>query len=141
VRYDDFDAKALTVKLPSNYDNKKIRVLIYPTGISFEAALLDFSEGVAKVDLTGEIDQGDSWAIGELEQEFNRLEIQQAQKVVLVASSLTSISDEALRYLTYYIRRRTRETGGSFTLSVEGANDQVKRAFLNANVVEPDQIS
>lgn len=141
ARYDDFDAKALTVKLPSNYDNKKIRVLIYPTGITFEAALLDFSEGVAKVDLTGEIDQGDSWAIGELEQEFNRLEIQQAQKVVLVASSLTSISDEALRYLTYYIRRRTRETGGSFTLSVEGANEQVKKAFLDANVVEPDQIS
>jgi hypothetical protein len=91
------------------------------------------------VDLTGELEE--SWAIRELEQESNRIEIQQAQKVVLVASSLKSISDEALRYLTYYIRRRTRETGGNFTLSVEGANDKVKQAFLDANVVEPDQIS
>ena len=141
VQYNDFDSKGLTVKLPQDYGDKKIKVWIYPKGIPFEAALLDFTDGVAKVDLTGEITEGSDWQLRELEQEFNRIEVKQAQKLTLVVSDLKSISPTALRYLTQYTRQRTRETGGSFALSVQGANDTVKQAFIDANVVEPDQIS
>ncbi|ACK73074.1 conserved hypothetical protein [Gloeothece citriformis PCC 7424] len=133
--YYDFDSEGLFIRLPEDYENKKIRVRIYPTNIPFEAAFLEVTaENLAKIDLSGDL-EGAS-ALQEFDQEFERIEIQEAQGLIFVVNDLKSISSEALRYLSFYNSRKVRESGGHFTIKVEGANDTIKQAFLEANLVE-----
>ena len=121
--YDDFDAEGLTVKLPSNYNNNKFRVRLYPTGIDCEVALLEANNGTARIKLSGNI-EGNS-GLRELKQELDRSEIQQAKSLVLLMEELTSISSEATRYLTFFLQRQEREVN-SINVTAVGVQEQVK---------------
>ncbi|MHC5825661.1 MAG: AGE family epimerase/isomerase, partial [Nostoc sp.] len=55
-RYADFDAANLTVKLPISQDAVKVRVRLLPTQVSFDATVLEVSNGIAKISLTGLLD-------------------------------------------------------------------------------------
>ncbi len=134
--YKDFDAKALTVKLPDNYPaGTKVKVRIYPTAIDFEVALLEAVNGTAKIDFSGKLEgQG---ALNELDDEFDRMEIQQATNLVFVMNDLESISSQALRCLAFFIQGKQRQ--GEITVKAVGANAEVKKALeqsqLNDQIV------
>nr|MDJ0719392.1 N-acyl-D-glucosamine 2-epimerase [Prochloraceae cyanobacterium] len=133
IPYHDFDKDNLFVRLPEDYANKKIRVRIYPTGIPCEAALLDVTaDGVAKVDLTGDFTK--PGALQELDEEFSRLEIQQAKGLSLIVGDLKDISSEALRFLSFFISRKNRESADTFAVSLEGAKGKVKELFVNSSL-------
>ncbi len=133
VPYHDFDKDGLFVRLPDDYAGKKIRVRLYPNNVPFEAALLDVTEnGVAKVDLTGDFTK--PGALQELDEEFSRLEIQQAKGLTLVVEDLKDISSEALRFLSFFISGKNRESADTFTVSVKGAKDKVKELFVNSSL-------
>ena len=131
----DFDAKGLTIKLPADYDNKKVRVRLYPSKIDFEAALLESSNGTVKVDLSGTFEG--PVALDELEDEFDRPEIQQAQNLILQMKDLNSISPKSLRYLASYVTKKNREND-KFNISAEGAKPEVKKALEQSQL--SDQI-
>ena len=135
IPYHDFDKKdGLFVRLPDDYAGKKIRVRIYPTRVAFEAALLDVTaDGVAKVDLTG--DFTGAGTLQELDEEFSRIEVQQAKGLSLVVEDLKDISPEALRFLSFFISRKNRESGDTFTVSVEGAKGKVKEKLETAQLI------
>ncbi len=134
--YKDFDAKALTVKLPDKYPaGTKVKVRIYPTAIDFEVALLEAVNGTAKIDFSGKLEgQG---ALNELDDEFDRMEIQQATNLVFVMNDLESISSQALRCLAFFIQGKQRQ--GEITVKAVGANAEVKKALeqsqLNDQIV------
>ncbi|MDJ0581601.1 N-acyl-D-glucosamine 2-epimerase [Crocosphaera sp.] len=130
--YDDFNAKKLFVRLPEDYAGKKIRVLIYPTRVPFEAALLEVSSaGVAKIDLSGNLTG--SGALQELDDEFSRPEVEQCQGLTLAVADLKDISSEALRYITFFINGKNRSVD-NFQVTVEGATGKVKEKFDDANI-------
>ena len=130
----DFDAKGLTIKLPADYGNKKVRVRLYPSKIDFEAALLESSNGTVKVDLSGNFEG--PVALDELEDEFDRPEIQQAQNLILQMKDLNSISSKCLRYLASYVSKKNHELKEKkdekdkvFNISAKGAKPEVKKAL------------
>lgn len=132
IAYHDFDKEGLFVRLPEDYAGKKIRVRIYPTKVPFEAALLEVINGVAKVDLTGNLTG--SGALQELDEEFSRIEIQQAKGLCLMVQDLKDISSEALRFLSFFISRKNRESKDTFTVSVEGASGKIKELFFSGGL-------
>ena len=95
--------------------------------------MLDVTEnGVAKVDLTGDFTK--PGALQELDEEFSRLEIQQAKGLTLVVEDLKDISSEALRFLSFFISGKNRESADTFTVSIKGAKDKVKELFVNSSL-------
>jgi len=133
--HNDFDAKNLTIKLPADYGNKQVRVRLYPSEIDFEAALLESSNGTVKVDLSGAFEG--PVALNELEDEFDRPEIQQAQNLVLEMKDLKSISSQSLRYIASYITKKNRENN-KFSISAKGVKAEVKKALEQSQL--SDQI-
>lgn len=129
--YDDFDAKALSVKLPPGYGDIQVKVQLYPVDIAFEAALLEVKDGIAKVELSG--DFTGPLSLREFDEEFEREEIRLAKGIELEMNDLTSISSEGLRKLAFYIQEKT---GTDFKVTVVGAQDQVKQAIENAGLDE-----
>lgn len=123
---DDFDADGLTINLPPDYGNKKIRVRLYPTGINCEVALVGADNGIAKISLFGDI-EGKS-GLRELKQELDRPEIQQADSLILMMKELTSISSDALRYLSFFLQRQERQVS-SISVTAVGVQKQVKEAL------------
>lgn len=131
--YHEFDKEGLLIRLPEDYAGKKIKVRIYPTKVPFEASLLEVTvDGVAKVDLTGNLTG--SGALQELDDEFSRLEVQQAKGLSLGVGDLKDISTEALRYIAFFISRKNRESGDTFTVSLEGATGKIKDLFFNSGL-------
>jgi len=131
--YHDFDAEALTVKLPPGYEEIKVKVQLYPTGIDFEVELVDINEGTATVELSG-IFAG-SLALKEFDEEFKEEKIRTAKTLTLVMKNLTYISDEGLRKLAFYLQEKT---GKDFSITAINVQEQVKEALDRAQL--SDQI-
>jgi mannose/cellobiose epimerase-like protein (N-acyl-D-glucosamine 2-epimerase family)/anti-anti-sigma regulatory factor len=121
--YENFDEKALTVKLPDNYENIKVRVRLYPTGITFEAALLEVKDGSSRIKLSGALEGPKS--LKELKQELEKTEIQQSKSLTFYMEDLDSISTEALRYLAFYLQQKSL----GFEVTAIDAQPQIKQAL------------
>ncbi|MER2529042.1 MAG: AGE family epimerase/isomerase [Candidatus Competibacter denitrificans] len=120
--YDDFDADALTVKLPEGHNEITVRVRITPTIVRFNADLLQVSDGTATIALQGQLEPRN---IKGLEEQIEAARTQNVTAILFDLSKLESISSEALRYLVF----SKQIFGSSFKLSVTGANPDVKRAI------------
>ncbi|HRX59764.1 MAG TPA: N-acyl-D-glucosamine 2-epimerase [Candidatus Competibacter sp.] len=120
--YDDFDADALTVKLPEEHGEITVRVRIVPTEISFDADLLDVAGGTAKIALQGALGPR---GLKYLEEQIDAARSQNVSGILFDMSKLESISSEALRYLLF----NKQTFGPGFKLSVTGANPEVKSAI------------
>ena len=120
--YDDFDADALTVKLPKDHGEITVRVRIAPTEVRFTADVLEVANGIATITLQGDLGpQG----IRFLEEQIEEAREQNLNGIVFDMSALDSISSEALRYLIF----RKQDFGPSFKLSISGARPEVKDAI------------
>lgn len=119
--YDDFDAKELIVNLPSELQNLEIRVRISPADTFFNADLVELEDGKARIDLIGELS---SSTLKYLKEELEKAH--GASVVILDASHLTSISDEALRYLDFF----RQKAGDNFSLTFVNAIPSVKETIV-----------
>ena len=126
--YSDFDAKDLTIKLPSTQDQLKVKVKLLPTDISFYARLLEITEGVAKITLRGSLEAS---SIRIFRKEIEKIPQASIQRLVLLMQDLECISSEGLRFIVF----TKQKLGGNVDLQVVGANEQVKH-FLEQSEFE-----
>ncbi|MGF1482237.1 MAG: STAS domain-containing protein [Cyanophyceae cyanobacterium] len=125
--YTDFDPMALTVKLPADKTEMKVRVRLVPAGIDFDADLMEVNEGVAKLNLSGALEPS---SLKYLKEQLEK--IHGIQGLVLNMEELNSISTEALRYLLFYKQR----AGSEFKITVAGAKGQVMQGIQESELNE-----
>jgi mannose/cellobiose epimerase-like protein (N-acyl-D-glucosamine 2-epimerase family) len=124
-KYTDFDAEALTVTLPTDQTEMKFRVRIVPASLNFDADLLEFTDGTAKVSLSGDLEPSMlKYFKEELEKAHG------ATSLTLLVQDLKSISNEALRYLAIF----KQKAGASFSISIVGAKPAVKDAIADSDL-------
>ena len=116
--YQDFDAEALTVKLPPGHGEIKVRVQLVPTGAIF-TTLMEMEDGTARIALIGCLGPTN---LKELEEQVEAAREQQAQAIVFEAQDLESISSEILRYLVYM----KSTLPADFSIAFSGAKEEVK---------------
>ena len=125
--YSQFDPEALTVTLPTDQPQLKVRVRIVPASVDFDADLLEISNGMARIELTGALQPSMlKYFKEELEKAHG------ATSLELTASKLQSIAPEAMRYLAFF----KQKAGGNFKITVIGASGAVKDAFEQSELSE-----
>lgn len=122
VEHRDFDAEALTVKLPAEGGALKVRVRLVPAAVHFTADLLDVTGGKATITLCGILDDA---AVPFLNEQIEAALEKHAQSVVFQAEDLSSISAEALRALAF----RKQKLGAAFDITLAGASEAVIQAI------------
>jgi anti-anti-sigma factor len=115
----DFNADALTVKLPSTGGKLKVRVQLVPAEVTFTTDLLDVTGGVATIALTGTLGTHD---LSTLKTTIDTAVSKGAKSIVLQVEDLDSISEEGVRTLAFIKQKR----GGNFEITLTGANDDVR---------------
>lgn len=130
----DFDADALTVRLPADGGTMKVRVRLVPAAVHFTADLLEVSGGTATISLAGVLDDAATPFLTEqLEAATNR----RAKAIVFDAEDLQSISPEALRALVF----QKQKLGTNFEISVTNANKAVIEAIDDSGFCDEIQIA
>lgn len=120
--YDDFNAEEMTVKLPANHGEIKVRVRLVPKGEVFSADLLEVTDGIAKIALAGSL--GPS-GIKYLEEQIDAAKAQQVSGIVFDVHDLKQISSEGIRFLIFF----KQKLGADFQITIAGAADEVKTAI------------
>lgn len=116
--YLDFDAKSLTVLLPSTQDELKVRVRLLPTQVSFDATLLEVTEGTAEISLIGLLDAS---AVGRLQEELVKATAQPVKRLVLLLQDLECVTSAGLRALIFI----KQKLGSDVDIYVVGAQENV----------------
>jgi anti-anti-sigma factor len=117
--YRDFNADALTVKLPSTGGRLKVRVQLVPSEVTFTTDIVDVTGGVATISLTGELGTHD---LSTLKSTIDTAVAKGAKSIVLQAEDLEAISEEGVRTLAFIKQKR----GSNFDITLTGANDDVR---------------
>lgn len=126
--YRDFDAEALTVKLPATDRQVNVRVRLVPVVATAKCVITsDVADDVGKVSVSGILD-GDSLIA--FEDELQEVLAAQPKRLVLHTSELQSIDPIALRALIFALHK----LGPEVDLHLIGANQAVQEAFANADV-------
>lgn len=128
-KYTDFDAKALTVKLPPNHGEIKVRVRLVPAAVSFSADLLEVKGKTAKIALSGSL-LGDS--LKYLEEQVETVKAKDVKNIVFQVDELEAISREALRYLVF----TKQKLGADVSISISGAAGKVKEAITESEFLQ-----
>lgn len=118
----DFNADALTVKLPATGGKLKVRVRLVPASVSFSADLLSVTKGVATLSLEGKLTPDD---VCTLKAQLSAAVNKGAKSLVIDAGDLTAICDEALRTLAFFKQKQ----GANFEITMNGANEDVREAI------------
>jgi anti-anti-sigma regulatory factor len=127
-RYDDFDAAALTVKLPPVDREIKVRVRLVPVVATRKCVITsDVADEVGKLSIAGILDKD---SLSAFEDELQEVLAGQPKRLVLVASELESIDPVALRALIFALHK----LGPEADVHLIGANPTVREAFANAEV-------
>jgi mannose/cellobiose epimerase-like protein (N-acyl-D-glucosamine 2-epimerase family) len=130
--YKEFDAAAMTVKLPPNHGAIKVRVRIAPTSLAFTASLDGIAKGHARINLEGMLMVA---GIKYLDDEIESARRQGASDILFDMTRLTKLSNEGLRFIILTKQR----LGSGFKISVTGANDDIRKAMaaseLGAEIV------
>jgi anti-anti-sigma factor len=128
--YGDFDAAALTVKVPSTSEAVKIVVRIVPTqGIDHFASRATIAKGVATVVLSGDLDQV---ALPFFIQSLDEVVKAQPDRVVLRVDELKSMSMAGVRALTFAKQKmRTDED-----VEIVGARPEIKELLTKSEIGE-----
>jgi mannose/cellobiose epimerase-like protein (N-acyl-D-glucosamine 2-epimerase family) len=127
--YDDFDADALTVKLPEGHGEMDVRVRLVPTSLRFDADLLSVENGVAAIALNGRLSTLD---VKYLDEVVNAAIGQGATSFDFDAAGLTDICAEGLRYLVF----RKQKAGPDFSVTIRNTTDAVRAAIIRAEFNE-----
>lgn len=117
--YSNFNAADLTVKLPSERVDMKVKVRLLPAQVSFDASLLEVKDGTAKISLAGVLDTHASEIFQETlvkatERPVNRL--------IFFFQNLECISSTGLRILIM----TKQKLGSHVDIYVVGASENLK---------------
>lgn len=124
--YNDFDAKALTVRIPASSDRPKIRVRITPTeGVEHFTVALDIKNNAAKLTLTGDLD---SRALPFFRAELDRAIHASVSSIEMDFSGLDKMASSALRAIMFAIQKLDM----SEDVVIRGANATI-RAMIEAD--------
>ncbi|VEP12880.1 N-acyl-D-glucosamine 2-epimerase [Hyella patelloides LEGE 07179] len=104
--YFDFDAEKLTVNLPSNLDEMKLKVRVVPTEVFFDANLFEVTEDTAKIALRGVLDSSTIWNFQDV---FEQATAQPIKHLVLMMNDLKSISSGGIRAIAFNKQKLGRD--------------------------------
>jgi hypothetical protein len=121
----DFDAEALTVRLPEGHGDIKVRVRLSPTGVRFSADVLAVEGGVATLALAGSMTPHD---LRYLDEALNEALERGAKALEIDAADLAEICTEGLRYLVF----RKQKAGADFSITVRNAGAAVTAAIRDS---------
>lgn len=127
--YDDFDAEALTVTLPEEHGDIRVRVRLVPGSVRFDADLVTLEDGIGQITLSGRLTPMD---LKYLDAAVSEAFAQGAVGLALDMAGLEDICPEGLRYLVF----RQQKAGEDFRISVSGARDSVRTAIFAAEFNE-----
>jgi anti-anti-sigma factor len=118
--YSDFDADALTVKIPVSKEAVKIQVRLAPTqGIEHFSARVSIVKGVATLVLAGELDHV---ALPFFRQKLDEIVQAQPDRVVLKLADLRTMASAGARALIF--AKQKMRTDEDFQIS--GANQEIR---------------
>lgn len=125
--YYDFDQEALTVTLPTDVSEMKVRCRVVPTGTDFDIDLISFKNGVATLALNGNL------VVSQLKHLQTALErLSGLAALVLDITHLKSIDDSVLNYLVFS-KQSYPET---YTISLQGLPDHLKTILEESELLE-----
>jgi len=125
--YYDFDQEALTVTLPTDVSEMKVRCRVVPTGSDFDIDLISFKNGVATLALNGNL------VVSQLKHLQTALErLSGLAALVLDITHLKSIDDSVLNYLVFS-KQSYPET---YTISLQGLPDHLKTILEESELLE-----
>jgi anti-anti-sigma factor len=118
-QYFDFDAENLTVKLPSTQDQLKVRVRVLPAQVIFDASLVEVTEGIAKISLSGLLDDS---AVKHFQHVLAQATQKPIKRLVLLLQDLECVTTAGLRTLIF----TKQKLGPHVDIYVVGASENVK---------------
>ena len=127
--YEDFDADALTVNLPPDHGEIKVRVRLAPTGEAFTADLMEVADGAAKIALSGSLTPN---GIKYLEEQTDAARDQQVTSIVFDMQDLEYICSEGLRFLVFL----KQKMGADLSITVTGAKGEVEATIQQSEFNE-----
>jgi anti-anti-sigma factor len=122
-KYSDFDASNLTVKLPTTPEELKVRVRLVPTQVSFDATLLDVTDGVARISLNGLLDAS---GVEAFQQALAQATEKPIKRLVLLLQDLQCITPAGLRVLIF----AKQKLGSNVDIYLVGAAENVKQFLV-----------
>jgi anti-anti-sigma factor len=128
--YTDFDADALTVKVPAGTKRTKMRVRIVATRDPFEAST-KMVDGVAEITLAGKLDTS---TFGEFQREVEGALAQKPRRIVLLLKDLESMANVGIRVLLF--AREKMALSDRADIYAVAPQPAVREALLKA---DPDQ--
>lgn len=117
--YSDFNADNLTVRLPLERGELKVKVRLLPAQVSFDATLLEVRNGTARISLTGVLDTRASRLFQETLAKATK---EPVNRLVLLFQHLECISSTGLRILVM----TKQKLGSHVDIYVVGASESLK---------------
>ncbi|MEO8248745.1 MAG: STAS domain-containing protein, partial [Burkholderiales bacterium] len=135
----DFDAAALTVKLPDGAGDMTVKVRLAPAAtVGAFDIVLETTGDTARLTLAGRLD---ALAIPRLRNELANAQAAQPKRLVLLLSGCTTMGDEALRAIVF----ETEKMNADLSVEVVGASaaikESMKRAAFSGSVTFSDTYS
>ena len=125
--YYDFDKDKLFVNLPKSDKSIKVRCRLIPTGMRFDADLIQMKEGIAEFALEGDLNKEGTF---ELKKEVEK--IINLKGLLLDLKNLKSLSDVGMNYLLFTKQR----AGSSFSITMKNVSKSIKDALIEAELNE-----
>jgi mannose/cellobiose epimerase-like protein (N-acyl-D-glucosamine 2-epimerase family) len=122
--YTDFDAEALSVRLPEGKE-VRVKVRIVPAGAKFECSY-EFANGRALLTLRGVLDAG---GLATFRRDLERVVADRPTRTVLIVADLVSMSGQAMNELLFYRSKLEMDD----TVFVVGANEDISEMFRNSD--------
>jgi anti-anti-sigma factor len=125
----DFDAAALTVKLPATGGRLKVRVRLVPAQVSFSADLLEVVGDTATIALAGKLTADNLATLkAELDSAFGK----GVSKVVFQVDDLEEMSEEAVRTLVFAKQKR----GARMEFVIVGASPSLREEIEESGLAD-----
>ena len=135
--YSDFDAANLTINLPTDLDEMKLKVRVMPTKVSFDANLLEIIDERAEIVLKGVLDNTTIWHFQEV---LSRATAQPIKHLFLRMSELESISSEGIRAIAFNKQQLKDRVEIYFVRPTEAVKQSIKISSFCEDVQIVDRV-
>ncbi len=125
--YSHFDSDALTVTLPTDLSEIKVRCRIIPADVEFDVDVLSFEDGIGTLALEGNLTTSGLKYLKAAVEKLHGL-----TGLVIDVTNLQSIADSGLNYLIF-----TKETfGESFSITLRGIRPAIRQTLEESELAE-----
>jgi anti-anti-sigma regulatory factor len=131
VKYDNFDAKNLTILLPDVNQKVAVKVRLAPQSLGLDIELISNENGQASYKLFGSIDKS---TVSKLRNVLDKLS--SVKKISLDFQKIENVSDEGWNYLAFANQMR----GDDFTFELSSLSPAVKVTLDDSELTEEFEI-